>query len=531
MQNIRPTEEQHAMIESFVRGESFIGEAVAGSGKSSTIRMMVEAAQDKKILCLAFNADIVSASKKRAPVNVDWKTIHGLAYQNTPGDLKERLVENTLQIWMAYENYIAGNEELRSRIDRIGKARRELYKEKTEFYDRDRERRKSINILRNTIVRYEQSEDQDFNETHFPELTKHQLMFKAMQSGLDKKIIVEGIIAPIVEVAATLWKESIRTESVLPITHNTYLKLFGLMPGALGYDAIIVDEAQDVMPIARRIIDANVSTQKIWIGDGNQQIYGWNGARNIMRSLCGLRRMTLSQSFRYGPALAEYANKILAVKKRMDIGAFVQEIRGTPEIETKVHTKERREIPDVVIARTNAGVLEAAIELIEAGRKVHVVGGIGPFKTHLLEAYKLKTAGKVEGGGTFASYGSWRDLVEFSKSIDGRQFGTTVRLVEKYQNAVPELVAAIEQYVGRKGSRNVVTVTTGHKAKGLEWQNVRIHEDVMPFVTETGGMTIYAEEEANLMYVMATRAREEADIYHLHNALKTTWDLVKKNEK
>lgn len=48
------------------------------------------------------------------------------------------------------------------------------------------------------------------------------------------------------------------------------------------------------------------------VGDSAQAIYGWRGARDIMTGFDGTR-LTLSQSFRFGPRLAEEANRWLRI--------------------------------------------------------------------------------------------------------------------------------------------------------------------------------------------------------------------------
>ncbi len=57
-----------------------------------------------------------------------------------------------------------------------------------------------------------------------------------------------------------------------------------------------------------------------------------------------------------------------------------------------------------------------------------------------------------------------------------------------------------------------MTVTTVHRAKGLEWDTVRLHEDFQDLEQPgPGNVPEYEEirrDELNLLYVAATRARK-----------------------
>jgi len=54
-----------------------------------------------------------------------------------------------------------------------------------------------------------------------------------------------------------------------------------------------------------------------------------------------------------------------------------------------------------------------------------------------------------------------------------------------------------------------ITVSTVHKAKGLEWQRVLESSDFNQFVSMEGGKPVTDLEEAYIMYVALTRARRK----------------------
>jgi superfamily I DNA/RNA helicase len=79
--------------------------------------------------------------------------------------------------------------------------------------------------------------------------------------------------------------------------------LGALEPDAPG-DFILYDEAQDADPCVAGIVLAQRGKQLIAVGDESQAIYGWRGATDAMKNWPAAHRVALTQSFRFGPAVA-----------------------------------------------------------------------------------------------------------------------------------------------------------------------------------------------------------------------------------
>lgn len=73
-----PTDEQSAARDTFVAGHSFVLQAGAGTGKTSTLKLLAETEPERKGLSVAFNRAIAQEAQAKFPPNVTVKTIHAL---------------------------------------------------------------------------------------------------------------------------------------------------------------------------------------------------------------------------------------------------------------------------------------------------------------------------------------------------------------------------------------------------------------------------------------------------------------------
>lgn len=99
----------------------------------------------------------------------------------------------------------------------------------------------------------------------------------------------------------------------------------------------------------------------------------------------------------------------------------------------------------------------------------------------------------------------------FAKDADGNSAWSFAGTPDAQEQALKRL----RETLGATDDRPEpdVTISTAHKAKGLEWDRVRIGDDFgAPEVDETTGKTLYPEDaELRLDYVAVTRAAKELD--------------------
>ncbi|MDE2092335.1 MAG: UvrD-helicase domain-containing protein [Burkholderiales bacterium] len=114
-----------------------------------------------------------------------------------------------------------------------------------------------------------------------------------------------------------------------------------------------------------------------------------------------------------------------------------------------------------------------------------------------------------------ARWGNVLDFVDWVARRCGGELdndgGTAVQSEKKSVLEVAQSISVIISLAERGDQQNVVTLSTLHAAKGLEWPHVvlaSVNEGLLPFRSEDDDMTAQRlEEERRLMYVGITRAR------------------------
>ena len=74
-----PTAEQQAAVEAFATGQNVVITAGAGTGKTSTLRLLADRA-GRRGLYVAFNKAIAEEARRSFPSTVQARTAHSLAY-------------------------------------------------------------------------------------------------------------------------------------------------------------------------------------------------------------------------------------------------------------------------------------------------------------------------------------------------------------------------------------------------------------------------------------------------------------------
>ncbi|GAB4093500.1 DEAD/DEAH box helicase [Flaviaesturariibacter terrae] len=302
-------------------------------------------------------------------------------------------------------------------------------------------------------------------------------------------------------------------------THDFYLKKFQLQRPQLPFDYILFDEGQDASPAMLDVFLQQPAT-KLIVGDAHQQIYSWRGAVNALEAV-PFAAYGLTASFRFGPDIARLAVQVLSWK-----GYF----GDIPLIDIKGNGKPKGEGGAATIARSNLGLLLAAIRFITDNRSVEHIyfeGNINSY-TYAEEGASLYDVLYLYNGQPdkvrdplLRELGSLEGLEEYIEKTEEAGLATLLEIVREYGNEIFDLLRALKaRHVGDTERHKAGMIfSTVHRAKGMEYDTVHVAAD---FVTEAKLERLASKkeplnrvrtfEEINLLYVALTRARKELHI-------------------
>jgi superfamily I DNA/RNA helicase len=459
------TEEQQHAVDCALYGSQKIN-ACAGSGKTSTCGAISKALARHNGLYVAFNKAIATEAQRKMPCNVSARTAHSLAFiesaipYSNAGKMSQRL----------YPTIIANEMNISAiaPLTRIATA----------------------SVILETVNRYCYSDAEEISNWHV-----------GMRDFLDYSDADQNLIRETIkQYARQLWQRMEDLNDKMPITHDFYLKKWALSRPFIGVDFILFDEAQDANPVLTDVITNQSHANIIIVGDRYQQIYSWRGARNAMQSV-DLPESQLTKSFRFGQSVADVANHIL----NNQINANV-DIKGFENIDSTIKEVEQS---NCIISRTNANVIKNVFSILDNNLRPHVVGGTRELLS-LVKAIETLKEGKRTNHADLRTFESYDELLEYSKTDHGKDIAKPLDMIDKY--GYLDLEKALNKTNKISDQDCDVVLTTAHKSKGLEWDNVRLDSDFRPMQNKYGQPNKqWSEEEANLLYVAATRAINNLD--------------------
>lgn len=468
------TNEQQEIITTLHRGDDLVVQAYAGTGKTSTI---VDAGKDGRSgLYLAFSRDAMLDAQRRMQSNVESKTFHSLAYR----------MENVGRVYGEVATNIRLPAPKLASILKLDVNNEELPG--------------VVAAVKMTLRRFMQSDARQIKPYHVPFIALSKL--DGAKAEERKELLVGG--------ATRLWGMMIDPKfRAIGILHDAYLKLWQLHGARLPFipEVVFLDEAQDLNEVNIAIVQAWMQkAQIVVVGDDNQSIFMWRGAQNALRKMLIEKMLRLTQSFRFGPEVADVGTQIIRCLRKESIPPLV----GNPDRETHVVWDGRSEGPHTILCRTNMGLMEETLECVAGGQSVCVVGKLDE-AINLLESAFYLSQGDMDRvkHPDILMAGDWEGLEEASK--DDNELALAVRRVKEYGGRIPGIIRQLKLGVCTDERDAEVIVSTAHKAKGREWDVVRLACDFKePFRFDKKSNKWEAcEEERNLLYVAATRARKE----------------------
>ena len=503
-------------------GESLKIFAYAGTGKTFTLTMIASLLKNKRGLYLAFNTDAKkdAAKKFKAYPSVDVMTTHGCALRwlqsRFPAVVpmgRTYLPRELIDVLHFDFPTIASKHYAQTFTpDNFASYALSWIAKFCNSADAglDPNKHVPLNALRKDPMMLHKQEIADKAKISEDELDGQWVIinkYNALKYKNEIYTLKRSILMHAFEQAKRLFNLIRNDVKNHPISHDIYLKLWSLAGEQLGYDYIMLDEAQDTNGAVIYAMEQQ-RCQKIIVGDSHQQIYSFRGAVNAMEQMGAVFKGSLSTSYRYGVNLGHLASEFLY--KQKGVPARINGFGGV----TTVISKEP--VPyinlDAVLCRNNGTVLSVAIDLLDAGMKPKMLfrDGTAGFKKRLSAIHELLTVGRTWQHSDYRNFGSKQEFIDYLESDLAGDDLTLYKIIQKY--TLNRLYQILDQ--SSRAKTGVVVVTTAHKSKGLEWDRVKLAND---FPENPEG------EEANLLYVALTRAKRLLDISDCAPLIGMTW--------
>ena len=446
--------------------------ARAGVGKTfSLINSLKFVPPKKTIMLAAFNSSIAKELKDKCPDYVDCQTIHSFGFSAIKKRFGMDVKVVNSKMYFIYKDLVGQKNDL---LDSL-----------TEFTALCKSCLADIPSLIRDLIKKHNTNTHDLTEDEYI------------------SIVVKGLA-----------KSKSMTKSIDFGDMIYFPYCYNLTIGK--YDYIFIDEAQDMSPGQLKVaLTAVHSTSRVIIFlDPKQAIYSFMGAdiKNVTDTLDKLNAKHLKLPITYRcPKNVVYVAQKYAADLQYAKGAIdgnVEDILDTKMLDVV-------KPGDFILSRTNAPLIKLCMKLIKNKKPANIQGKdiadnliwfvtkaniskIDAFKKYLTK-YKEKEVAKLM---------SENKSVEFV--LD--RVDTLEALCENIKTT-EELLKLIKKLFTHTNDRDKIILSSTHKAKGLERDNVFLLWDTYKHSNE---------EEKNISYVAITRAKKNLYFVYSHNIPETS---------
>lgn len=461
-----PTPEQAAIVNAAKSTtDNLLVRALAGAAKTSTLVLIAQALPSTPILCLAFNKRIAVEMQERLPGNCESMTLNSLGHRVWAKAINKRLIVST------DKNYTI----LKTLIEEIKNKR-----EKEAAYEAFSDLLKVIAIGKSSGYipdgHFDQARGLMGDDDFFAELDDE---LNATEEDLVRRATIE----------------SIRRAMGGQIDFDDQILMPTVFPASFPqYPLVLIDEAQDLSALNHATLRKLARKRLIAVGDECQAIYAFRGARSdsmqTLEQSFSMRKLILSISFRCPRAVvreAQWRAPHMRWPEWAKEGEILTKTAWTIE-----------DLPDTatIICRNNAPLFSMAIKLLKNGRYPQVIGNdIGKNLLKTLTKFGDKTMPKE---GVMMAIEGWRNEKLKKSRSPGRVHDQAECMIVFAQQG-DDLGAAIAYAEYIMSAKGPIQMMTGHKAKGLEFNDV--------FILDRDLIRVGEGQEDNLLYVMQTRSK------------------------
>ena len=494
MADFSPTPEQDSIVEA-VRSstDSLMVKAYAGCAKTTTILLAAKALPVEPALALAFNKKIQLELEKKLPSHFAVKTMNGLGHSAWSQAIGRRLTIDDRKLGKCVT-------EAAQALD--------IANLPTDDWD-DIRRLVSAAMARGLIPKAFANRGQALLHDNHETWT-----------DIADQIMVEPK-AYTIDVARKALTLSIQQSYIGIISFDDQIYMSALFGGVFPrFPRVIVDEAQDLSPLNHIQLARSSAGWLAAVGDPKQAIYQFRGAdaesMGKIRALRGeWQHRPLATTFRCPKVIVErqqlHAPGFTAWHTNAE-GVFESWTKwGAASISTSTSC--------AVLCRNNAPLLSLGFKLLRRRVPVQMLGrDIGKGLVSLFKKIVPDlTTSVVECAALLTAWQTKETTLALANNkpnkLDGiEDRAESLRAVIEGSEATTghEIIRALENLFSYTTGR--VTLSTGHRAKGLEWDLV-VHLDPWrvpsKFAIQASmrGNHSQLEQEHNLQYVIETRAR------------------------
>lgn len=496
-----PTPQQTAIFDAVAAGHNIIVEALAGTGKTSTIVETVRRNTGKKMGLLAFNKKIAQelVSRLENIPNVEVKTLNAMGFA----------------AWRAGRSCTLDTQKQTKLLE-------DILKEKNLSLSYD-EKRQVISIVDAARLHGLVPANHPKGGVGLMPDTQENWLYLCAWTSLDIKSPEDQIIF-----AKALLTYSISKgfAGYIDFTDQVYLPvIFGA--NWPKYHILFVDEAQDLSPLNHKMARMIQAEQKIFVGDKNQSIYAFRGAmtdsmdllEKAMANKAQTVHLPLSVTFRCGHAIV--------ARQQSYVPEYMAHTTNPPGEVIHWPTKEMwnekddddmrwtvDHIPDsaAILCRNNAPLITMALHILAKHRPVQILGR--DFAETLKRDIKKATGkdnlpidqailacrqyynSQLKRNPTNAQLQAVEDKTFCIQALAGSKAKTR-----------DDLLTILDAIFSDEAKPNAITLATGHKSKGLEWPWVmHLNPELIPskYALKSGDPE-ELRQEYNLRYVLETR--------------------------
>lgn len=465
--SFKPSKYQENIFEHFRNSSSnAVIEAVAGSGKTTTLIESMKLLSTNDVIFVAFNKHIADEIKKKAPNNVKVSTMHSFGLE---------------QIKRVYRN---AQIEPKKKYKMINKLYKKLGLDVNQDPDYEENLSKLVDLFRQTL-------STDLEDCKVMAL-KHQITFDT-----DSKIILDALFV-INELNKNRNEIDFIDMIYIPATEDIIIK---------EHELVLVDECQDLSTAQIALLRKMVKEggRFVAVGDRNQSIYGFGGADDeSFEKLCNTENtkvLPLSISYRCSKAVVNRAKNLVSTIEYADDAPY-----GSVSYKGKLEDIKNG---DFVLCRLNSPLISLGLGLISEGKIVTIKGvDISSRIMKLLKGTK-KTKPQQAIDTLWYRYNNKKQGIDDDDDMNLLYLKDIIEAAEALSKGC-NTIDDMEKRMARLFSdakTDGITLSTVHKAKGLEAKNVHIiSPETMPL--KNAKLDWQVQQEHNLHYVAITRAMQ-----------------------